>query len=105
LPLQVEHWNPEKDGVLSEQTMRRKMEQLGYRVARYIYSPGTFFPDHTHSTDKIDAVLSGSFRISMGKDSVVLKAGDLIYVPAGAEHSAEVIGNEPVVSLDGIRSS
>jgi quercetin dioxygenase-like cupin family protein len=103
--MKIEHWNPEKDGLLSEQTMRRKLEQLGYRVTRYTYAPGTFFPAHAHATDKIDAVLCGSFRISMGKDSVVLKAGDFIHVPAGAEHSAEVMGNEAVVSLDGIRSS
>src|SRR5215471_3732907 len=100
--MKVEHWNPEKDGVLSETGMYRKLEQLGYRVARYIYSPGTFFPAHTHSMEKIDAVLSGSFRITMGRDSVVLKAGDFIYVPAGAEHSAEVVGNESVVSLDAV---
>jgi len=103
--MKVERWNPEKDGVLSEQAMRRKLEQLGFRVTRYVYSPGTFFPSHTHSTDKIDAVLSGNFRISMAKDSVMLKAGDFIHVPAGAEHSAEVIGDQPVISLDGIARS
>lgn len=103
--MKVERWSPEKDGVVSEQAMRRKLEQLGFRVTRYVYSPGTFFPNHTHSTDKIDAVLSGSFRISMAKGSVILKAGDFIHVPAGAEHSAEVIGDEPVVSLDGVARS
>lgn len=100
--MKVEHWNQRDDGSLSEQAMRRKLEQLGYRVARYVYAPGTYFPSHTHSTDKIDAVLSGNFRISMGNDSVMLKAGDFIHVPAGAEHSAEVIGDQAVVSLDGI---
>ena len=82
--------------------MRRKLEQRGFRVTRYVYSPGTFFAAHTHSTEKIDAVLSGSFRITMGKDSVVLKAGDFVHVPAGAEHSAEVVGKEAVVSLDAV---
>lgn len=103
--MRVEHWNPEKDGVLSEQAMRRKLEQLGYRATRYTYVPGTFFPAHTHSVDKIDAVLSGNFRIAIGKESVVLAAGDFIHVPAGAEHSAEVIGNQAVVSLDGVARS
>lgn len=103
--MKVEHWDPEKDGWLSEQSMRRKLEQLGYRVTRYTYSPGTFFPAHTHSMDKIDAVLSGNFRIAMGRDSIVLKAGDFMYIPAGAEHSAEVIGDQAVISLDGIARS
>jgi hypothetical protein len=42
--INVEHWQA-ADGPLSENSMRRKLEQLGYRVTRYIYSPGTFFPD------------------------------------------------------------
>jgi quercetin dioxygenase-like cupin family protein len=100
--MRVEHWNHEKDGALSEQGMRHKLEQLGYRVTRYVYAPGTSFPSHTHTSDKIDAVLSGSLQISMAGQAVTLKAGDFIHVPAGAEHSAEVIGNQAVVSLDGV---
>ena len=38
----------------------------------------------------------------MGKDSVVLKARDFVHVPAGAEHSAEVVGDEAVISLDAV---
>jgi mannose-6-phosphate isomerase-like protein (cupin superfamily) len=53
--------------------------------------------------DKIDAVIAGQLRIAMGDDSVILKAGDFIHVPQGAVHSAEVIGNEPVVSLDAVK--
>ena len=32
-----------------------------------------------------------------------LKAGDWVEVPAGAVHSAEVLGKEPVVSLDAVK--
>jgi quercetin dioxygenase-like cupin family protein len=60
--MQVERWDPQKDGPLSESAMRRKLEQLGYRVSRYVYPPGTYFGPHTHDLDKIDAVLSGRFR-------------------------------------------
>ena len=40
-----------------------KLESLGYRVAKYVYEPGTVFPDHKHEVDKIDAVISGRFRL------------------------------------------
>ena len=75
----------------------------GYHVSRYVYPPGTVFPDHTHAVDKIDAVLSGRFRITLEGDEIVLKAGDAVEVPRGAVHSAEVIGDHPVVSLDAVR--
>ena len=65
--------------------------------------PGTCFPPHSHTVDKIDAVLAGRFRLVMQGRSAVLEAGDAIEVPGGVLHSAEVIGDSPVVSLDAIR--
>jgi len=102
--MQVERWNPERDGSFSEQGLRRKLEKLGYHVARYTYAPGTVFPTHTHSEEKMDAVISGRFRIRMGEEETVLEAGDAVRVPRGAAHSAEVVGQEPVVSLDGVKA-
>ena len=69
----------------------------------YVYPPGTYFPDHTHEVDKIDGVLSGQFRMTMYGQSLVLKAGDCLSVPHGVMHSAEVVGSEPVISLDAIK--
>ena len=76
---------------------------LGYRVARYTYEPGTLFPDHTHGVHKIDAVISGRFRLVVGGHLVVLGPGDWVEIPRGAVHSATVLGDEPVVALDAIR--
>ena len=101
--MQIEHWDPRTDGSLSEAALRRKLEQRGYRVSRYVYPPGTVFPDHTHEVDKMDAVVSGRFRMRMEGKTVVLGAGDCLAVPRGVVHAAEVVGDEPVVSLDGIR--
>ncbi len=98
--MKVERWDAERDGPPSEAVLRQKLEQRGYRVSRYVYPPGTYFPDHSHGVDKIDAVLSGRFRMKMGSDEVTLEAGDCLAVPRGVVHSAEVVGDEPVISLD-----
>jgi quercetin dioxygenase-like cupin family protein len=96
-------WHPSLDGRLTEAALRSKLERLGYSVTRYVYPPGTYFPDHSHSIDKMDAVVSGRFRMVMEGLEVILEAGDMLAVPAGIIHSAEVIGDEPVASLDGVR--
>jgi len=101
--MQVERWNPKEDGELTEEALQEKLEARSYDVSQYTYPPGTYFAPHTHEVDKIDAVISGQFRITMGKESVVLKPGDSIYVPKNTEHSAEVIGSESVVSLDAVK--
>ncbi|MBT3048569.1 MAG: cupin domain-containing protein [gamma proteobacterium symbiont of Ctena orbiculata] len=103
--MQIEHWDKKTDGEMSETAMRAKLEALGYRVTRYVYPPGTYFPPHEHAVDKIDGVLSGRFRMSMGSRSVILEAGDTLHLPRGAVHSAEVVGDQPVISLDAIKEA
>jgi len=99
----VEHWDLDRDGPLSEAALQRSLERSGYDVTRYVYPPGTYFPPHSHRVNKIDAVLSGQFRMSMHGVQIVLRAGDRLVVPKDVVHDAEVLGDEPVVSLDAVR--
>jgi len=95
-------WNP-ADGPLTESALRAKLEGLGYRVAKYVYEPGTVFPDHTHGVDKIDAVLAGRFRLVVRGHMKVLGPGEWIEIPRGTVHNATVVGDEPVISLDAVK--
>lgn len=99
----VHHWNAALDGPFTEQALHEKLEALGYRVARYTYLPGTVFPDHRHDVDKVDAVVSGTFRLVIGGHLAMLGPGDWVDVPRGTVHNATVIGDEPVISLDAIK--
>jgi quercetin dioxygenase-like cupin family protein len=101
--LAVHHWNTALDGEFSEAAFRAKLERLGYRVARYIYQAGTVFPDHRHEIDKVDAVVSGKFRLVIGGHVVLLGQGDWVDVPRGVVHNATVQGDESVVSFDAIK--
>jgi quercetin dioxygenase-like cupin family protein len=99
----VDRWDRQRNGAPTEQALRRRLEARGYRVTRYVYPPGTIFPTHTHEVDKIDAVVSGRFQLSIRGEDIVLEAGDSLDVPRGVPHRAEVVGEDPVVSLDAVR--
>lgn len=101
--MQIEHWDYHQQGELSESSLRALLEARGYRIAKYVYPPGTHFTDHIHQIDKIDAVLAGRLQITLLGESAVLEAGDMVAVPKGAVHSATVVGNESVISLDAVR--
>jgi quercetin dioxygenase-like cupin family protein len=103
--VQVRRWNTAADGPLTEAALRHKLETLGYVVARYEYAPGTRFPDHAHGVDKIDAVMSGRFRLVVAGHTAQLGPGDWVEVPRGRRHAATVMGDEPVVCLDAIKIS
>jgi quercetin dioxygenase-like cupin family protein len=95
----IVHWDPAW-GPLGELAMRRLLEAEGFHVSLYRYPLGTYFPPHTHSVHKKDAVLSGRLKIGWEGGSAILEPGDMIEIPAGFSHSAEVVGSETVVSLD-----
>lgn len=102
MSVQVEHWDPAW-GPLSVSNMRLRLEQEGYRVTCYHYPPGTFFSEHTHDIDKKDTVLRGRLKIGTDDGEVILEAGDMIEIPSGVSHTAEVVGDETVISLDATR--
>jgi quercetin dioxygenase-like cupin family protein len=100
--MEIERWD-ESWGQLSESNMKQRLEAEGFTVHRYVYPPGASFGDHTHTIDKKDAVLKGRFLIRALARDFILGPGDALPVPAGTIHSAEVLGDEPVVSLDAAR--
>lgn len=97
--MEIEHWD-KASGKLNEKNMRKVLESRGYSVVKYVYPPGTYFLDHTHAFDKMDTVLKGKFKIGALGKKLILIAGDILYVPAGTVHNAEVVGDEEVISLD-----
>ena len=101
--MRVRHWNDELDGPFSEEALRARLESAGYLVSRYTYPSGTSFTEHSHKVDKIDAVVSGRFRMVVAGHFAILGPGDWVEVPRGVHHTAAVIGDEPVVSLDAVR--
>jgi quercetin dioxygenase-like cupin family protein len=103
MSLKVTHWDAAW-GALSERVMRERLVAEGFSVSRYHYSPGTYFPLHTHAVDKKDTVLQGRLRIGWDGGSVVLEPGDMIEIPAGVSHSAEVVDDQTVLSLDATKT-
>jgi quercetin dioxygenase-like cupin family protein len=62
--------------------------------ARVDFSPGVAFGRHTHPGEEIVYVLEGSLEYEVdGKPPVTLKAGDVLFIPAGTIHSAKNVGN------------
>ena len=103
--MKVERWNRSTQGPVNEAKLRIRLESEGYSVMRQTYPPGSTFPAHTHHQDKADAVISGKLKVVIAGETVVLGPGDVIKVPRGWEHSAEVVGSKPVTTLDAVRIS
>ena len=55
---------------------------------------GVAFGKHTHPGEEIIYVIEGSLEYQIeGKPPVTLKAGDVLFIPAGTVHSARNVGS------------
>jgi hypothetical protein len=79
----------------------------GHTIAKGVFEPGWRWSENVKPIAGTDScefhhvmyVLSGQMRIRMNDGTeTILKAGDVGSIPAG--HDAEVIGDEPFVTLD-----
>ena len=60
--------------------------------ARVDFAPGASFPRHTHPGEEIIYVLTGTLEYEVAGKPVTLKAGDVLFVPAGTVHAARNVG-------------
>ena len=64
--------------------------------ARVDFAPGASFPAHRHPGEEIIYVLEGTLEYEVeGQPPVTLEAGDVLFVAAGAFHSARNVGTTP----------
>jgi quercetin dioxygenase-like cupin family protein len=66
-------------------------------MSRSEFQPGASSGRHTHPGEELGYVLEGTLELTIdGKAPQRLKAGDVIFMPAGAVHDAKNVGTGPL---------
>jgi quercetin dioxygenase-like cupin family protein len=81
---------------------RHDLSVTGREVIQTIVElePGTTAPRHTHPGEEIIYVLEGTWEYTVeGQPPVTLKSGDVLFIPAGAVHSARNVGTGRAAEL------
>jgi quercetin dioxygenase-like cupin family protein len=61
---------------------------------RVDFAPGAAFGKHRHPGEEVIYVLEGSLEYEIeGKPPMTLKAGDVLFIPAGTIHAAKNVGS------------
>jgi quercetin dioxygenase-like cupin family protein len=67
---------------------------------RIDFNAGAAFGKHSHPGEEIIYVLEGTFEYEVeGKPAVTLKAGDVLFIPAGKVHAARNVGSTNAAEL------
>jgi quercetin dioxygenase-like cupin family protein len=102
-------------GIARTETVRAEFDSKREAIqVRVEFAPGASFPKHSHPGVEIAYVLSGAVEYEMHGKTIRLQAGESLYIPAGAVHSAKNVAsgvsgelatylvekNQPIVILD-----
>ena len=92
----------QQPGIKRTDLQRHDLSIPGREVVqvRVDFAPGAAFPKHTHPGEEIIYVLEGSLEYEVeGKPPVTLKAGDVLFIPAGTIHAAKNVGSGNAAEL------
>lgn len=86
----------QQDGVTRTDLQRHDLSAHGREAiqVRVDLAPGVAFGKHTHPGEEVIYVLEGQLEYQIeDKPPVTLKAGDVLFIPAGTVHSARNPGS------------
>ena len=98
----LSHAAAAQEGVKRIDLQRKDLSARGREViqVRVELKPGVAFGRHNHPGEEIIYVISGHIEYQVeDKAPQILKAGDVLFVPAGAIHSARNVGKTDAAEL------
>lgn len=96
------HVTQAQPGITRSDVVRHDLAVPGREViqVRVDFAPGVAFGKHSHPGAEIAYVLEGTLEYELeGKSSVTLKAGEALFIPAGAIHAAKNAGTGNAAEL------
>jgi mannose-6-phosphate isomerase-like protein (cupin superfamily) len=102
LLMQVNRWDPQSDGPLSEAALQRKLKTLGYDSFPRANPNGVIVSARVHHCERAEAVVTGLVRVTIDDETVILTDGDIAFIPRGAQSRIEPVGSAPVRCIEAI---
>jgi len=92
----------QQSGVTRTELQRHGLGVPGREVVqvRVDLAPGVAFPAHSHPGEEIIYVIEGEWEYQVeGKAPMTLKAGEVLFIPAGTIHAAKNVGTGNAAEL------
>lgn len=92
----------QNSGIKRTELQRHNLSTPGKEAVQVTidFAPGTAFGAHRHPGEEVIYVLEGTLEYQVeGQPTVTLKAGEVLFIPAGTVHSAKNTGHNNASEL------
>jgi quercetin dioxygenase-like cupin family protein len=92
----------QQSGITRTDLQRHDLSVPGREVVqvRVDFAPGAAFPRHSHPGEEMVYAIEGTMEYQLeGKPPATLKAGEVLFIPAGAIHAVKNIGKGSAAEL------
>jgi quercetin dioxygenase-like cupin family protein len=89
-------------GIKRTDLMRNDLSSPGREVIQVLveFAPGVAFPKHSHPGEELVYVTEGLLEYALeGRESVTLKAGDVLFIPAATPHAVRNVGSSNAAEI------
>jgi quercetin dioxygenase-like cupin family protein len=83
---------------LSDRITREMLNGEDATLARIFLGRGAIVPRHSHRSEQFSFILSGALKFIFDDGELVLRAGEIVLIPANMPHRAEAL--EDTVDID-----
>jgi len=90
------------EGITRIDLQRHDLSARGREVNQVLveFAQGVAFPKHAHPGEEIVYVVEGALEYALdGRPPATLKAGDVLFIPAGTPHAVRNVGNGKAAEL------
>lgn len=89
-------WNQVEVVRMNEKITR---QLIAGRLARFFLAKGALVPEHQHESEQFSQILSGQLKFVFRDQEVVVKGGEVLYIPSGVPHAAEALSDTVAVDV------
>ena len=89
-------------GISRIDLMRDDLSTPGREVIQALvkFAPGASAPRHSHPGEELVYVVEGAFEYQLdGRPPVIVKAGEVLFIPAGTPHAVRNVGSGNAAEL------
>jgi quercetin dioxygenase-like cupin family protein len=91
-------WEKMESEQLNTLISRQMLSGESATVARLLLTQGAVVPRHSHVSEQFSLILSGALKFIFDDREVVVRGGEVLYIPANVPHSAVAL--EDTVDVD-----